>query len=89
MSCVSTLAHRADIVRDKHVGLAFTDSACKRSYTTDVEDWLFVKHSSRQSVTDGSKGNNGMRMPTLPLESTRGAARLSKHRGTSSRRFET
>ena len=68
--CVSTLAQRADIVSDKHVGLAFTDSACKRSHTLDVDDWLSVKQTSRQAVTDGSKGNNGMRMPTLPLEST-------------------
>ena len=70
MSCVSTLAQRADTVSDKHVGLAFKDSACKTSHTIDVNDWLSVKQTSRQAVTDGSKGNNGMRMPTLPLEST-------------------
>ena len=38
MSCVSTLAQRADMVGDKHVGLAFTSSVCIRSHTIDVND---------------------------------------------------
>ena len=70
MSCVSTLAQRADMVGDKHVGLAFESSVCIGSHTIGVHDWLSAKQTCRQAITDGRKGNNGMRMPTLLLEST-------------------